>query len=668
MGLRPKRIKYCADPRGGALRAQRAGSYVGALAAVIAAAGLLAVPAHAQRGTRDGEWPNYAGNREGMKYSPLDQITKDNVGDLEVAWRWPTADQELQASNPAWRGGRYEDTPLLIDGLLYTVTPLGLVSALDPATGETQWVHDPKAYTAGRPANVGFLHRGLAYWTDGTEQRLLLGTNDARLVSIDLQTGEPDPNFGVDGSVDIMVGIRDAVRGTNFAARRALIAGDVVVVGNAIADGFRTKEMPPGDVQAYDVRTGRKLWTFHTIPKEYEAGYETWLNGSAEYTGNANVWNGMAYDPELDYVYLPTSTPTHNEYGGNRPGDNLYAESLVCVDAKTGERIWHFQAVHHGIWDYDFAQRPILADITVDGRPIKAVIQVSKQAFTYVFDRVTGEPVWPIEERPVPQSTVPGERTAPTQPFPTKPPPFDIQGTTEDTLLDFTPELREMALERLQQFEYGPLFTPPSEKGTIFLPGLLGGNNWGGAGFDPETSMLYVPSRTGATMYRLLPGNPAQTNLGYVQDRQRGIAESMTLEGLPLFKPPYSRMTAIDMSRGEIAWQSAMGNGPRNHPLLQGLDLPPLGNESMTTSVLVTKSLVFGTMTKGRTPDRWGDEEADRQLLYAFDKEDGAHLRTFLLDGRSAAAPMTYMHEGKQYIVVATGAANTAEQVALSLP
>ena len=285
-----------------------------------------------------------------------------------------------------------------------------------------------QAYTAGRPANVGFLHRGLSYWTDGTEERLVLGTNDARLVSIDARTGEPDPDFGVEGKVDIMVGIRDAVRGTNFAARRSLIAGDVVVVGTAIADGFRTKEMPPGDVQAYDVRTGRKLWTFHTIPREYEAGYETWLNGSAEFTGNANVWNGMAYDPELDYVYLPTSTPTHNEYGGNRPGDNLYAESLVCVDAGTGERIWHFQAVHHGIWDYDFATRPILADITVDGRPIKAIIQVSKQAFTYVFDRATGEPVWPIEERPVPQSTVPGERTAPTQPFPSRPPPFDHAG------------------------------------------------------------------------------------------------------------------------------------------------------------------------------------------------------------------------------------------------
>ena len=268
----------------------------------------------------------------------------------------------------------------------------------------------------------------------------------------------------------------------------------------------------------------------------------------------------------------------------------------------------------------------------------------------------------------MPQSTVPGERTAPTQPFPTKPPPFDLQGTTEDNLLDFTPELRRMALERLQQFEYGPLFTPPSEKGTIFLPGLLGGNNWGGAGFDPDTSILYVPSRTEATMYRLLPGDPDQTNLGYVQDRQRGIRESMMLEGLPLFKPPYSRLTAIDMSRGEILWTSAMGNGPRNHPLLQGLDLPALGNPAMTTSVLVTKSVVFGTMTKGRARDQWGDEEADRQLLYAFDKEDGAHLRTFLLEGRSAAAPMTYLHDGRQYIVVATGSADTAELVAFSLP
>ena len=650
------------------MRRQRAGAYAGRLAVALGAALLMGSPAQAQRGTEAGEWPDFAGNREGMKYSPLDQITTENVADVEVAWRWPTADRELQASNPAWRGGRYEDTPLMIDGMLYTVTPLGLIAALDPASGETLWVHDPRAYGAGRPANVGFLHRGLAYWTDGTEQRLLLGTNDARLLSIDARTGEPDPAFGIDGKVDIMVGIRDAVRGTNFAARRSLIAGDVVVVGTAIADGFRTKEMPPGDVQAYNVRTGEKLWTFHTIPREYEAGYETWLDGSAEYTGNANVWNGMAYDPELDYVYLPTSTATHNEYGGNRPGDNLYAESLVCVDARTGERIWHFQAVHHGVWDYDFPTRPILADITVDGRPIKAIIQVSKQAFTYVFDRATGEPVWPIEERPVPQSTVPGERTAPTQPFPTRPPAFDLQGTTEDNLLDFTPELRQRALAQLQQFEYGPLFTPPSEKGTIFLPGLLGGANWGGAGFDPETSVLYVPSRTEATMYRLLPGNPRQTNLGYVQDRGRGIRESMTLDGLSLFKPPYSRMTAIDMSRGEILWTSPLGNGPRNHPLLQGLDLPPLGNQAMTTSVLVTKSLVFGTMTKGRTPDQWGDPEADRQLLFAFDKTDGTPLRTFLLDGRSAAAPMTYLHEGRQYVVVATGSGETSELVALSLP
>ena len=650
------------------MRRKLAGAWIGTGAAAAVAVGLAGAPAWAQNAAAEGEWRDFAGGREGMKYSPLDQITKANVGDLRVAWRRPTVDQDLQASNPAWRGGRYEDTPLMIGGLLYTVTPLGLIAALDPGTGEPVWVHDPQAYAAGRPANVGFLHRGLAYWTDGTEERLLLGTNDARLVSVDARTGEPDPDFGAGGKVDVMAGVRDAVRGTNFAARRALIAGDVVVVGAAVADGFRTKEMPPGDVPAYDVRTGRKLWTFHTIPKEYEAGYETWLDGSAEYTGNANVWNGMAYDPELGYVYLPTSTATHNEYGGNRPGDNLYAESLVCVDAKTGERVWHFQAVHHGVWDYDFPTRPILADVTVDGRPIKAVIQVSKQAFTYVFDRETGEPVWPIEERPVPQSTVPGERTAPTQPFPTRPPPFDLQGTTEDNLLDFTPELRRRAFEQLQQFEYGPLFTPPSEKGTIFLPGLLGGANWGGAGFDPDTAILYVPSRTAPTVYRLLEGDPNRTNLGYVQDRQRGLAEAMTLDGLPLFKPPYARMTAIDMNRGEIVWTSPLGNGPRNHPLLQGLDTPPLGDLVMTTSVLVTKTLVFGTVTKPRSPDRWGDPDVDRQLMFAFDKADGALLRTFKLDGRSAAAPMTYLHDGRQYVAVAVGSADTAELVAFSLP
>ena len=378
----------------------------------------------------------------------------------------------------------------------------------------------------------------------------------------------------------------------------------------------------------------------------------------------------MAYDPELDYVYLPTSTPTHNEYGGNRPGDNLYAESLVCVDAKTGERVWHFQAVHHGVWDYDFATRQILADITVDGRPIKAVIQISKQAFTYVVDRKTGEPVWPIEERPVPQSTVPGEQTAPTQPFPTKPPAFDIQGTTEDRLVDFTPELRSRALGQLQQFEHGPIFTPPSETGTIFLPGMLGGSNWGGAGFDPETGVLYVPSRTEPTVYRLLPGDPQQTNLGYVQDRQRGIAESMTIDGLPLFKPPYSRTTAIDINEGELLWTSPMGNGPRNHPLLKDLDLPPLGDRVMTVSVLVTKTLVIGTASKrvGINNSEWSDPDVDQQVIFVFDKQDGTHLRTIRLDGMSAAAPMTYMHEGKQYIVVAVGGARTAELVAFSLP
>ena len=381
------------------------------VAVTICVSGQFAV--EAQGGLSAGEWPEYSGDLGGMKYSPLSQITKNNVRNLKVAWRWTSADREIQMSNPTLRSTRHEDTPLMVNGVLYTVTPLGIVAALDPGTGEQRWTYDPEVYATGKPGNSGFIHRGLAYWTDGTIERVLHGTNDAYLISIDPRTGRPDPAFGQDGKVDLMDGIPRAVRATNFAGRRPLVAGDVVVVGNAILDPVRTRAMPPGYVQAFDVRTGARRWTFHTVPQEYEFGYDTWLAGSAEYTGNTNVWAGISYDPKLDYVYLPVSGATHNMYGGHRPGDNLFAESLVCVNAKTGERVWHFQLVHHGVWDYDVPAQPILGDIIVDGLRIKAVMQLSKQGFTYVFDRATGEPVWPIEERPVPQSTVPTERTSP---------------------------------------------------------------------------------------------------------------------------------------------------------------------------------------------------------------------------------------------------------------
>jgi quinoprotein glucose dehydrogenase len=405
---------------------------------------------------------------------------------------------------------------------------------------------------------------------------------------------------------------------------------------------------------------------------------ETWLDGSAEYSGNTNVWAGMAYDPDLDYVYLPTSTPTSDYYGGHRPGDNLFAESLVCVEAKTGKRVWHFQAVHHGLWDYDFPSHPTLGDVTVNGQRIKAVMQISKQNFVYAFDRRTGTPLWPIEERPVPQSTVPGERTSPTQPFPTKPPPYDLQGSTEDNLIDFTPALKNRALDQLQTFVHGPLFTPPSEKGTLVVPGPLGGANWGGAAFDPETGVLYVPSRTTWSVSRMVPGDPRQTNLRFHPGGAGGhaVTQQLTIDDLPLFKPPYARITAIDMGKGEHVWMTPVGNGPRNHPLLRDLNLPPLGDGILGGSVLVTKTLLFVTVTHlfvfgdPQPPPwaRWADPDVTRKLLYVLDKHSGMILRVIELDGLSASAPMTFLYKSKQYIAVAVGGGSDSELVALSLP
>lgn len=632
----------------------------------------------AQRPAPAGEWREYYGNVSATKYSPLDQITSANVANLRVAWRWASPDRPIHESNPAWRPGRNEDTPLMANGSLYTVTQLGLVAALNPGTGEQLWVYDPASYKAGRPNNVGFVNRGLAYWTDGRVERLLIGTHDAYVIALDARTGKPVPTFGTGGKVDLIDGLPRAVRALNIAARRPLIAGDIVVVGSSVSDPLRNKDSsPPGYVQAFDVRTGKKLWTFHTIPQPGEVGYDTWLEGSAEFAGGANVWGGMVYDPQLDYVYMAGSTPSSDFYGGHRPGDNLFAETLICVEAKTGKRVWHFQAVHHGLWDYDFPTPPILGDITVSGRRVKAVMQVSKQAFTYVLDRQTGHPVWPVEERPVPQSRVPRERTSPTQPFPTKPPAFDLQGTTEDNLMDYTPDLKRRALDQLKNYEYGPLFTPPSEKGTLMLPGWFGGANWGGAGFDPETGVLYVFSRMFPVVLRVTPGDPQLTDLLYRTGGSGPSTEQAVIDGLPLFKPPYSRITAIDMNRGEHLWMSPVGNGPRHHPLLKDLQLPPLGDQIHMGGVLITKTLVFLGVTHliwsgALSPpawSQWGDPNAERKVIYVFDKRAGKLRHIIESDNLSVAAPMTYLYRGRQYIVAATGGGDFAsELVAFAAP
>lgn len=647
----------------------RARVTVSSVAVACAVTAIAVASLRAQRQAPTGDWPVYFGQTHGTKYSPLDQIDATNVANLRVAWRWPSADRALQQSNPLWRAARNEETPLVIDGTLYTVTGLGLVAAIDPGTGITRWTYDPESYNAGVPNNGGFLQRGLAYWTDGTAERLLIGTADAYLLSVNAKTGKPDPRFGVNGKVDLTIGIRDAVRATNFTARRPLVAGNVVVVGSSIADHVFNREAPPGYVHAFDVRTGKRVWTFNTIPKPGEFGYDTWLENSAEYSGSTNVWSSGVYDPELDYVYLPTSTPTNNYYGGHRPGNNLFAESLICVEAKTGKRVWHFQAVHHGIWDYDFPTHPILGDITVNGRRIKSVIQISKQGFTYVFDRRTGAPVWPLEERPVPASTVPGERTSPTQPYPTKPPPFEMQGSTEENLIDFTPELRKRAVEQLNTFAHGPLFTPlTTERPNLLVPGIAGGANWGGAAFDPETGMLYVPSRNAPTVITLTSGIGKQGNMRYVRADLGTGAGNELIEGLSIFKPPYARVAAFDLNAGDQRWVSAVGDGPRDHPLLRELKLPPLGDRLQMIGVLLTKTLLLVNVIPMAGPAPAAGATQARKLVYVFDKQTGAQVHVVELDAFSAATPMTYLHAGKQYLVVATGSGPNSELVALALP
>ncbi len=628
-----------------------------------------------------GEWTHYSGNAASHKYSPLDQINKDTVGKLQIAWRWTSPDNAVIAANPTSRPGPYNDTPLMVKGVLYTVTSLGQIAAINPATGETLWVFDPASWKTGRPGNLGFVHRGIAFWSDpstalgagGPKERLILGTNDAYLISVDAKTGQLDPSFGEGGKVDLQAGVAHAVRATNFSVSAApVIVRDVVVVGSSIHDVPTHKEWPRGDINGFDVRTGKKLWTLHSIPQKGEYGNDTWGDDSWTYTGSTNVWTNMSTDEELGYVYLPFGTPTDDWYGGHRPGANLFAETLVALDAKTGKRVWHFQAVHHGVWDYDFPAAPILVDINVNGKPIKAVAQVSKQGFTYVFDRRTGAPVWPIEERPVPQSNVPGERTHPTQPFPTKPPAFERQGVADADLIDYTPELKQAALDAVKEFDYGPLFTPPSEKGTIQNPGWAGGANWQGAAFDPQTSTLYVPSMTSPIVVQLIKPNPERSNLLY---NRGGTMMPPSIDGLPILKPPYGRVTALDLSRGETKWVQAIGDGPRNHPLLKDLNLLPMGLP-MRNAALVTRSLLFvmpgsGNLGSGRNLPVGGRPLTKMPIeptkIRALDKATGAMLWEFDPPLRPLAAPMTYLLQGKQYLVVAAGGGLNAELIAFSL-
>jgi quinoprotein glucose dehydrogenase len=642
--------------------------------------------AAAQQGARGGEWTRYGGDAGTTKYAPLDQINKDNVSRLRVAWRRPAVDANVSSRVPDFSySNNFRATPLMTGGLLYSPNGIGLVEAFHPGTGKTLWVQEPFPDDPGQGLR-GDSARGVAYWTDGTERRLFVIRGEY-LIALDPGTGKPLTTFGEKGRVNLRPGL--GPRATQYAwTGVAQVCRDVVIVGvgigGSMSDRPMRKEAAPGVVQAFDVRTGKPRWMFNPIPHPGEVGNETWEGDSWSYSGEANLWSLISADEEQGLAYLPLTAPTNDMYGGHRLGDNVFANTLVCVRCLTGARVWHYQIVHHDLWDYDLPTAPILADITVGGRPIKAVVQLTKQAFAFVFDRTTGKPVWPIEERPVPASDTPGERTARTQPFPTKPPAFDRQGVSIDDLIDFTPELRAEAIELLKHYRIGPVFTPPTVRGdgpdgirgTIQLPGSVGGADWQSGAFDPETGILYVQSITGPFTADIVKGDPAISNLNYVSGTRAWTAGP---QGLPLLKPPYGRITAIDLNKGDQLWMVPNGEGPRNHPLLRPLNLPWLGNPGRSAP-LVTKTLLFvgegdpimsslGSRLRPEMPPSLAPGAGGKKFR-AYNKSTGAILWETELPAGTTGAPMTYLFEGKQYVLIAIGSRepHSAGFVALSLP
>jgi glucose dehydrogenase len=630
-------------------------------------AGLLLVSAGAADSPMQ-EWPTYAADPGSTHYSPLAAIDRGNVAQLRLAWEWKPGEEPKPEYGT--RPGMFENTPLMIDNVLYLSTPYNRVVALDAETGAEQWTFDPEAYVDGQPPNgTGFVHRGVAAWRDGAKLRIFMNSR-ARLFCLDAKTGELVDSFGTHGVIDLTQGLRWAVdpkRYTNTSP--PVIYKDLVILGNGVGDRLMYKNDPPGDVRAFDARTGKQVWNFHTIPMDGDPETATWANESWKVTGHANVWAPFTVDSTRGLVYLPVSTPSNDYYGVHRLGNNLFADSIVCLDASTGVRKWHFQVAHHGLWDYDPPAAPVLVTMRVDGRQVDGVVQVTKQGFAFVFDRVTGQPVWPIEERPVPASDVPGEQASPTQPFPTRPGAISPQGVTLDDAFDLTPELKLQAQEQMKKFRIGPLYTPPSLQGTLQRPGVIGGANWGGAAFDPETNRLYIKTSNAPAVVRIQafdrsPANPRAAEVDADFIGSSGGSTTFTPResgangrGLPLVKPPYGELVAINMNTGDIAWRVPFGDTEaiRAHPALAGLKLPDRLGASGVGGVIVTKGeLVLGA---------GGDS-----MLYAFDKATGKELAHVDLVRRASSTPMTYRTKsGKQLIVIATGDGNTASLMAFAV-
>jgi len=672
---------------------------------------MLAGHAHAQsditREQRDGEWTTYGANLASHRYSPLDQINADNFKDLQVAWRLRT---DFLGPRP---DNLYSATPLYVNNVLYTTAgQRRAVIAMNPGTGEMLWMHSEDEGARGNSAARQGAGRGLSYWEseDGSEQRIIYVTPGYRMIALDAKTGGLVESFGDNGVVDLKLNFDqdiDLVDSNIGLNATPLVVNDVVVVGAAHrpSGSMESTWDTRGYVRGYDVHTGERLWIFHTIPLAGEFGYETW-EGKAEENGNAGVWSQLSADPDLGLVYLPVEMAAADYNGFGRPGDGLFGESIVAVDVRTGERRWHYQTIHHGLWDWDLPCAPILFDMNMDGQVIKALAQPTKSAFLFVLNRETGEPIWPIEERPVPQSESPYEQTSPTQPFPTWPEPFDRQGMSRDDLNDLTPALRAEAEQVIEQYALGPLFTPPAVDrpggpiGTLMLPADVGGANWPGGSFDPETNRLYIHSHTAVFTLRNIPADlepfnrgpdgekaneppPAPPGLGGgLGPRPGGLGprpgfgppRGNFLSGtIPLIKPPYDRITAYDMNTGEMLWQKIHGttsDNIRNNPALAGVEgIDRLGSYGrIFIGTLTTGSLVIAG--EGATHTNADGEEI--ALLRAYDKATGEDIEGNVeLPARQTGSPMTFMHEGKQYIVLAVshaGANSGGELIAYTLP
>ncbi len=656
----------------------------------------------------DVEWPTYGADLANTRYRPIDQINASNFNQLEVAWRFKT---DSLGNRPEYK---LEGTPLMVKGVVYaTAGSRRAAIALDAATGELLWVHGEHEGARGGAAPRQLSGRGLAYWTDGKVERILYVTPGYRLIELDAKTGAVVPGFGRNGAVDLKLDadqniLPDLTTGEIGIQSAPVVARDTILIGAAFREGMTPKSMRnnKGYVRGYDVRTGRRLWIFHTIPLTGEPGYESWENGSAEYTGNTGVWTQISIDEQLGLVYLPVESPTSDYYGGHRPGNNLYGESLVCVDLTTGQPKWHYQLVHHPIWDMDISSAPLLADINVNGRAIKAVAQPSKQGFLYVFDRVTGKPVWPIEERPVEKGNVPGEWYSPTQPFPTKPANYSRNGVSIDDLIDFTPALRDQALTIVARYKIGPVYTPPvvstleGPLATLTLGTASGGTNWPGGSYDPDTHTLvayacnacltpiglvaapkqisdirYIAGTAGQEVrIRTGPGEgsgadaPRAVRSSAPPARAAGAYMALNVQGLPLIKPPYSTISAVNLDKGEIAWQVPHGDTPdniRNHPALKGLNIPRTGQTGYNVGTLITKSLVIaGDGQVTTTP-----QHPRGAMLRAYDKRTGKEVGAIYMPAPQSGSPMTYLLRGKQYIVVAvSGGPYSGEYIAYALP